>query len=181
MHIPNSFSKVGESSGQIHDQAHESDSDDIPTVLDDSESEYSVSDDDRETHDIPDLVEDHEGADDSEREEVIDSESSDALPEIEIGADISGGDGLQFSSYYPSFPPRSSSRTLRSPNEWRAFQAESLKCHSTQEPDVLIPISGQTCHIRDTSESASPSQIFSRLTKPRPVGNCDCRRARISS
>jgi hypothetical protein len=87
------------------DQARESDSDDIPTLMDDPESEYSVSDDDSEIHDIPDLEEDHEGADDGEREEVIDSESSDAIPKIDIGAEVRGGDGLQFSSKYPSLPP----------------------------------------------------------------------------
>jgi hypothetical protein len=64
---------VGTSTGNIPDQARESDSDDIPTLMDDPESEYSVSDDDSESHDIPDLEEDHEGADDGEREEVIDS------------------------------------------------------------------------------------------------------------
>jgi hypothetical protein len=109
-----------------------SDSDDIPTLMDDPESEYSVSDDDIESHDIPDLGKAHEDADDGEREEVIDSESSDALPEIDIGAESRGGDGLQFSSEYLSLPPRSSSRTRRYPNEWRAFQAETLKCHFTQ-------------------------------------------------
>jgi Reverse transcriptase (RNA-dependent DNA polymerase) len=62
-------------------------------------------------------------------------------------------------------PPRSSSRTRRYPNELRAFQAETLKCHSTQEPNVRIPIAGQTCHIRDTSESDSPS-LKSALASP---------------
>jgi hypothetical protein len=85
--------------------------------MDDLESEYSVSDDDCESHDIPDLEEDHEGADDGEREEVIESESSDAIPEIDIGAEVRGGDGLRFSSEHPSLPPRSSYRTRRSPNE----------------------------------------------------------------
>jgi hypothetical protein len=134
MHIQTSSSKVGTSTGQIPDQARESDSDDIPTLLDDPESEYSVSvsDDDSASHDIPDLEEDHEGADDGEREEVIDSESSDALPKIDIGAEVRGGDELQFSSEYPSLPPRSSSRPRISPNEWRAFQAENIKCHFTQ-------------------------------------------------
>jgi hypothetical protein len=98
MHIPPSSSKVGTSTGQIPYQARESGSDDIPTLMDDPESEYSVSDDDSESHDIPDLEKDHEGAYDGEREEVIDSESSDALPEIDIGAEVRGGDGLQFSS-----------------------------------------------------------------------------------
>jgi hypothetical protein len=130
MHIPTSSSKVGTSTGTIPDQALESDSDDVPTVMDDPESEYSVSDDDIESHEIPDLEEDHEGADDGELDEVIESESSDALPEIDIGAEVRGGDGLQFSSEYPFLPPRSSSRTRRSPNEWRAFQAENIKCHS---------------------------------------------------
>jgi hypothetical protein len=156
---------VGTSTGQIPDPAHESDSDDIPTVMDDLESEYSVSDDDSEIHDIPDLEEDHEGADDSEREEVIDSESSDAFPEIDIGAEVSGGDGLRSSSEYPSLPSRFSSRTRRSPIEWRAFQAETLKCNSTQEPDVRIPIAGQTCHTRDTSDSDPPS-LKSALASP---------------
>jgi hypothetical protein len=43
------------------------------------------------------LEEDHEGADYGEREEVIDYESSDALPNIYIGAEVRGGDVLQFS------------------------------------------------------------------------------------
>jgi hypothetical protein len=77
--------------------------------------------------------------------------SCDALPEIDIGAEVSGSDGLQFSSENPSLPPLFSSRTRRSPNEWRAFQAETLKCLSIQEPDIIIPIAGQNCHIRDTS------------------------------
>jgi hypothetical protein len=64
---------VGTSSGHTPDQARESDRDGISTLMDDPESEYSVSDDDSESQDIPDLEEDHEGADDSEREEVIDS------------------------------------------------------------------------------------------------------------
>jgi hypothetical protein len=78
------------------------------------------------------LEEDHEGADDGEREEVVDYESSYALAEIDIGAEVRGGDGLKFSSEYPSLPLRSSSHTRRSPNEWRAFKAENIKCHSTQ-------------------------------------------------
>jgi hypothetical protein len=48
MHIPTSSSVVGTSTGQIPDQARESDSDDIHTLMDDPESEYSVSDDDSE-------------------------------------------------------------------------------------------------------------------------------------
>jgi hypothetical protein len=71
MHILTFSSKMGTSSGTIPDLARESDSDDIPTVMDDPESEYSVSDDDNESHEIPELEEDHEGADDSEREEDI--------------------------------------------------------------------------------------------------------------
>jgi hypothetical protein len=165
MDIPTSSSKVGTSTGKIPYQARESDGDDIPNLMDDPESDYSVSEDDSERRDIPELEEDHECADDSEREEVIDSESSDAIPEIDIGSEVRGGDGLQFSSEYPSFPPRSSSRTRRSPKEWRAFQAETLKFHSTQEPDVRIPITGQNCHIRDTYESDSPS-LKSSLASP---------------
>jgi hypothetical protein len=57
------------------------------------------------------LEDDHEGADDSHFEEVIDSESSYSLPEIDIGVEVSGSDGLQFSSEYPSFSLLSSSRT----------------------------------------------------------------------
>jgi hypothetical protein len=64
MHIPTSSSKVGKSTGQITYRALESDSDDIPTLMDDPESDYFVSDDDSESHDIPDLEKDHEGADD---------------------------------------------------------------------------------------------------------------------
>jgi hypothetical protein len=169
MHIPTSSSKVGTSTGKIPDQARESDGDDIPTLMDDPESEYSVSDYDSESHDIPYLEEDHEGADDGEREEVIDSESSDESPEIDIGTEVRGGDGLQFSSEYPSLPPRSSSRTRRSPNEWRALQAETLKCHSTQEPDVRIPIAGQTSHIRDTSESDSQSLKYALASPSRDL------------
>jgi hypothetical protein len=55
MHIPNSYSKVGTSSRQIPDQAREPDSDNIPALMDDSESKYSVSDDNSENHDFPDL------------------------------------------------------------------------------------------------------------------------------
>jgi hypothetical protein len=73
VHIPTSSSKLGMSSRKIPDQAQEPDSDNIPALMDDSESKYSVSDDNSENHDIPDLADDHEGADDSEREEVIDS------------------------------------------------------------------------------------------------------------
>jgi hypothetical protein len=40
MHIPTSSSKVGISTVQIPYQARESDSDDIPTLMDDPESEY---------------------------------------------------------------------------------------------------------------------------------------------
>jgi hypothetical protein len=60
MHITTSSSKAATSTGTIPDQARESDSDYIPTLMDDAESEYSVSDDDSEIHDIPDLEEDHE-------------------------------------------------------------------------------------------------------------------------
>jgi hypothetical protein len=45
------------------------------------------------------------------REDVIDSESFNALPEIDIGAEVSGSDILQFSSEYTSLPLLSSSRT----------------------------------------------------------------------
>jgi hypothetical protein len=65
VNIPTSSSKVGMSSTQIPDQAREPDSDNIPTLMDDLESKYSVSDDDSENHDIPDLADDHEGADDT--------------------------------------------------------------------------------------------------------------------
>jgi hypothetical protein len=47
----------------------------------------------------------------------------------------------------------------------RAFQAKTLKCLSIQEPDVPIQIAGQTCHIRDTSESDSMS-LKSSLASP---------------
>jgi hypothetical protein len=40
MHIPTSSSNVGTSSGQMPDQARDSDSDEIPTLMDDPESEY---------------------------------------------------------------------------------------------------------------------------------------------
>jgi hypothetical protein len=111
IHIPTSSSKVGTRSRRIPDQAREPDSDNIPTITDDSKSKNSVSDEDCENHDIIDLEDDHEGADDSHFEEVIDSESSDSLPEIDIGVEVSGSDGLQFSSEYPSFSLLSSSRT----------------------------------------------------------------------
>jgi hypothetical protein len=62
--------------------------------MDDPKSEYSVSDNDSESYDIPDLEENPECADDGEREEVIYSQSSDALPEIDIGAEFRGFDGL---------------------------------------------------------------------------------------
>jgi hypothetical protein len=91
------------------------------------------------------LTKDHEGAVEKEHEEIIDSEGFDVLPEIEIIADVSSADKVQSSSEYSSLPPRSSSRALRSPNEWRAFQAETLKCPSTKEPDVRIRIAGHTC------------------------------------
>jgi hypothetical protein len=45
------------------------------------------------------------------REDVIDSESFNALPEIDIGAEVSGSDILRFSSEYTSLPLLSSSRT----------------------------------------------------------------------
>jgi hypothetical protein len=69
------------------------------------------------------------------------------------------------SSEYLSVSPRRSSRVRRSPNEWRAFQAQTLECHSPQRPDVKIPITGQTCHVRDTSESDSPS-LKAALSSP---------------
>jgi hypothetical protein len=160
---------VRTSSGPIPDQARESESDDIPTLLNDPESGYSVSDDDLESHDNPDLEEDHEGAVESEHEESIGSEEFDALHEIEIGAGVSGVDEVQSSSEYPSLPPRSSSRARRYPKEWRAFQAETLKFHSTQEPDVRIPIAVQNCHILDTSESDSPSLKYALASPSRDL------------
>ena len=62
------FLKVGTSSGQIPYPARESNSDDISTLMDDPEIEYSVLDFGSERHYIPDLEEYHEGADYSERE-----------------------------------------------------------------------------------------------------------------
>jgi hypothetical protein len=93
----------------------------------------------------------------------LNPKSCDALPENYIGAEVSGSDGLQFNSEYPSLPPLFYSRTRRSPNEWREFQAETLKFLSLKEPDIIIPIAGQTSHIRDTSESDS---LKSSLASP---------------
>ena len=161
--ISNSPSERGfvTSSEQIPDQSHESDSDDISDSVNNSESESSVSDDDCNSHGIPDLEEDHDGGVD----EIIDCESSDALPESEIGADVNREHEAQSSSEHPPVPPRRSSRVRRSENEWRAFQAQTLKCHAPQERDVRIPNAGQTCHIRDISESDSPS-LKSALNSP---------------
>jgi hypothetical protein len=80
--------EFGTSSGQIPDQAHESDSDDISDLVKNSESESSVSDNECDSHGIPDLEEDHDGG----VEEIADCESSDALPESEIGADVNRED-----------------------------------------------------------------------------------------
>ena len=57
---------------------------DISDSVNNSESESSVSDDDCDSHDIPDLEEDHDGV----VEEIIDCESSDALPESDVVADV---------------------------------------------------------------------------------------------
>jgi transposase InsO family protein len=153
--ISNSLSEreLGTSSEQIPDQAHDSDSDYISDLVTSSDSESSASDDDCNSHGIPDLEEDHDGGVD----EITDSEISDALPESEIGADVNREHEVQSSSEHPPVPPRRSSRVRISENEWRAFQVQTIKCHALQERDVRIPIAGQTCHIRDISESDYPS------------------------
>jgi hypothetical protein len=135
--------ELGSSSGQIPDQAHESDSDDISDLVNDSESQSSVSDDDCDSLEIPDLEEDH----DNGVEEIVDCESSDALPESDIVAGVKRQDEVQSSSEHPPVPRRSS-RVRRSETEWRAFLLKYRRIV------LIFPLNG-----RVLNEPITPSKL----------------------